>query len=152
MPIYLRLENIPGDITHKKFRYCIGIHSLQFNIKRAHINAANQDSHLPLPALFSGIHISKDFDKASHQLFTHMCKAIILPKAEFYLTKTISNNEVYAKHILTDVLLTEIDNHAHTDGHATEHLQLNYKTLTSHFYQTNQVYRSGYDLTTNETL
>jgi type VI secretion system secreted protein Hcp len=106
VPIYMKIDKVPGQSTDANFAGQITLDSFQWGAGRACTNAASGD-RTPGVASISEVTATKQTDKATEKLFVSLLKGEPVGPATISFVASIKGESVcYAKLILEEVIVS----------------------------------------------
>jgi type VI protein secretion system component Hcp len=163
MALYLKLDNLQGDVTHKQFKGTSAISAMHLpGIHNGITNqVGNSNYHRGSAPQFALIQIIKPIDSITPNLFMASCMGTVFKEV------TISDVGPHSDDAITPFLVTTLKNvriasysrvHDEEGQHPRELLSLSYSSLTERFTGKNangsqQTSKSaGFDLETIRSL
>lgn len=157
--IFMKVDNITGNITAGGYDGCILLDNIKFNINRSVRTrvgyTAERDTAAPQ---FSDLLISKQLDKSSCNLFQLTCAATVIPQVEIHVCTTDETLQPYVKYLLTNVMISDYNQMTYAGSLPLEQAKLNFTQIqTTYLGQANAnntviPTTVGYDITTAKLL
>ncbi len=158
MSIYLKIDNIQGDVTTKGYEKCIAIHEYVTESERRTTNEVGSSALRTLgPIRFNSLELIKPYDIASIDLTQAYLKAKVLPKLVFSHVSTGDKPKCYLEATFHQVLISKIET-LHSESSVMETLSLQFAKFERKFTGYDQTMAAtspkavGYCLTTCQTL
>lgn len=140
---YVSIETIPGESTAAGFEDQINIRDFHVKVTQTPSTLKNvKHAQATGRAELHEIEFTKQVDSSSPQLIIACAEGRHIPKAEFSFTRAGSTQQTYYKVILTDLLITEVDqlaSHEVDDDLIREQVRLYYRQAEWEYFQTDQV-------------
>src|SRR3989344_5181660 len=130
MAIYIKIENIEGDVTAKGHKNWIQIQSFQLETKR-HINhepgrIADRENTRPTISEFI---LTKQMDKSSPYLFTEACVGKTKKEIKIDLCQTSTSLTPYVQYTLSNVIVSSYEIHSEPKEHPKEKISLSFDKM-----------------------
>jgi len=130
--IYLKSQNIPGDVTAKGYENCVKIKKCAFEgiENPAHVSVGNKlDRTINIPT-FSHITLIKLLDKSSPKWFEFAHSSSIIPSVEIHYVTSGDSPQTYAKTVLKNVMVTHYsEDYDTSNGDSEETICLSYTSI-----------------------
>ncbi len=151
--IYMKVPEMPGNVTTQGYEKWIALQSFDFAI-RNHLpmqvgKVADRDSSYPAPTELA---ITKILDKSSNKFFEASCSHKVVGTVEIHVCTTGSKATPYMKYTLDNVMVGDYHHAVGANGKPTELVGLNYTKMTLSYIEQNAQgqaaapFVSGYDL------
>ena len=157
--IFMRADNITGNLTASGYDSWIVLDNMRFTINRSVRTRVGYTSERDTAApQFSDILISKQLDKSSCNLFQLTCEATVIPQVEIHVCTTDDTLQPYVKYVLSNVMMSDYRQIANGGLLPLEQAQLNFtQTQITYLGQANNnnsitPMTVGYDITSAKSL
>lgn len=139
MPIYLKLDGIPGEVELDGFERSIDVLSWEWSLEQPRL-IARPNRATPARAEFNGLDFVHEFDKSSPKLMLAVANGTIFPEATLHVLAQPDGeeeNEAYLVITLHKVRVARLDVTADSDLRPVESLTLNFVGVkVEYFMQT----------------
>jgi len=158
MAIYMKIDDIEGDVTAKGYENWIALDAFKFGVVRSIStkpgNVSDRESTKPT---VGEIVVSKLLDKTSPHIFTEACIGKAKPKVKIHFCQTGENVSPYMEYTLNNVLVSNYQvqgEHKETTVIPTESINLNFDKIEMRYTPYDEKHApgspipAGYDLNT----
>lgn len=107
MDIYLKMDDVEGDVSSDGYDGCISVESFDFGVEGMSMAEMVNPLSNSSSAVLSGVTITKETDKASAALFNLSCSGHRVEKATISFLRQIDDGSSaeYMGYVLDDVLI-----------------------------------------------
>lgn len=148
MAIYMRINDVTGDVTTKGYEGWILLSSIDNGVSRAIETkvgrVADRDNAVPC---FQAVELTKKIDLATPKLYQYACEATVMPVVEIHLCSTGKELMPYAKYQLHNVMISSYHESAIGEEHPHEIIVLNFTKIQKSYIQRNAQNQIGNPMT-----
>jgi len=161
MAIYMRINNINGDVSAQGYDNWIEIDNLNHSIKKniTQRSGSEFNRNIGIPKL-SHISITKQADSATSLLFQQSLETKDLGEVLIHVCQTGSSLQPYLEYTLDDVIISDFELNAENSGNEEtscfENLELSYSKISIKYTPRDKINKTkspiaaGYNLSTAE--
>ncbi len=159
MTLFLKIDNIKGNVTAAGYKNCITIHSLQHHISQTVNQTVGEPHNRARDAIeFSDVIVTKDMDNSSILLLTRAYSGQVIPNIECTVVASGDKLSTIAKYKFHQVIISRFATTLGANSMPIETLTLNFTRVETTYFGLDQQHNSpspsvnGYNLETMELL
>ena len=139
MSTYMKIADIPGNVTAKEHEKKIEITKFDFEISRPnHLRVGQTQNRLPGIPSISTLRITKPLDESTQAFVERILTGQVIDQIEISICRTDKTLMPYVTHTLKNILVTHYSKSHATGSFPLENIEFAFTKIQTDYYPTDE--------------